>query len=78
MKLFSLISSLLLFLNHSLKAQDKVTPIDNILEATFFQGTYQEVLLEAKSYTSLSFLLFRPVGVNLVKSLKQKASHNKR
>jgi len=58
MKLFSLISSLLLFLNHSLKAQDKVTPIDNILEATFFQGTYQDVLLEAKKLHKPIFLTF--------------------
>lgn len=58
MKLLTSILSLLLFLNHSLKAQDKIIPVDNILDATFFQGTYQEVLLEAKKLRKPILLTF--------------------
>jgi len=58
MKLFTSILSLLLFLNHSLKAQDKAIPIDNILDATFFQGTYQEALQEAKKLRKPILLTF--------------------
>lgn len=58
MKLQIFILSLLLFLNHSLKAQDKITPVDNILDATFFQGTYQEALIEAKKLRKPILLTF--------------------
>ena len=58
MKLQIFILSLLLLLCHSLKAQDKITSVDNILDATFFQGTYQEVLVEAKKLHKPILLTF--------------------